>query len=56
MVGVTSIQINESEAELKTLLQQSRNLKDRERLQTFTNFVSAQGKAVKHKRSSSSSR
>jgi transposase len=35
MVGVTGIQINESEAKLKTLLQQSHNLKDKERLQTL---------------------
>lgn len=35
MAGVTSIQINESEAELKALLQQSHKLRDKEKLQTL---------------------
>ena len=35
MVGVTNIQIDESEAELETLLRQSQNLKDKERLQVL---------------------
>ena len=35
MVGVTNIQIHQSEAELKTLLQKSQNLRDKERLQVL---------------------
>ena len=35
MVGVTNIQIEESEAELETLLRQSQNSKDKERLQVL---------------------
>ena len=35
MVGVTNIQINESEVELETLIRQSQNLKDKERLQVL---------------------
>ena len=35
MVGVTNIQINETEAELEALLQKSQNLKDKERLQVL---------------------
>jgi transposase len=35
MVGVTNIQINESKAELETLLQKSQNLRDKERLQVL---------------------
>jgi DNA-directed RNA polymerase specialized sigma subunit len=36
MVGVSNIQIDESEAELETLLRQSQNLKDKERLQVLS--------------------
>ena len=35
MVGVTNTQINESEAELETLIRQTQNLKDKERLQVL---------------------
>lgn len=35
MVGVTNIQINESKAELEALLQKSKSLKDKERLQVL---------------------
>lgn len=35
MVGVSNIQIDESEAELETLLRPSQSLKDKERLQVL---------------------
>ncbi|MGD1921912.1 MAG: helix-turn-helix domain-containing protein [Pleurocapsa sp.] len=42
MVGVSNIRINESEAELEKLLQQSQKLKDKERLQVLCLFKSKQ--------------